>query len=863
MIFSDFECKMAERICSKMKQGNFTSLISPIKRENISKNKPSLFFDIDKDGVPNWKDCQPFNPLFHVDVQTQQQQIQSRIDEQNRIIEQNRNYVGDFAMQEKYKAALRQRQILDEALKNVKAGQQYQNVSQVLTYAERYAASQAKRQEIKTYKPTPITSTQKQPSQSYIDPKTGQGYSVSSQSDVESMIKSGQVSAGGTYVSKSGQSSIVQAPFVLQKPKVLSVAPQQQKTSSIIGLPPSEKQYFQESVEQSGGYISGVPTYIGGLAGRKYRETTEFFRRQFPKYGLEYEYYQEQPTQKLVTSSAYVAPYFVPYVGETLLIGGGTEKYATPKGREKIVEEAIQFEKKGIPREVSYILPAAQITLGGIGITSRISAAKKLKDIEKAETEFITVTEPVEGGAKAKTITKTGIGKEDYYTLSRQLFKEGEKESLGISKGYLVKGDTRVVYNPLKQKFEIKYPKIEEITSLGIIKSKGQAKLVREVEGLKASKDVGEETFFVDAFSKIAKEDVTRSKVLGVGRTQGEITSVVAGKPKLRIYRTGDVKYVVKEPKIRGYVVKEGVGEGIESIRLIGGNRLSKQVQKGSTKTAMESRQAVKSFVKSKVDKTPSTFIGSISSQIARTRLSQVLIPKEELSQQTRQSLISPTISKVDEGQVQKSFTSLVTGQLLDTTTTQKTSLKLLTAQSTTPIEKEVAKSTTTLFFPGESFPEIKERKSVLPPIILDLDKKQPVFKKEQPYDAYYLVEGTKKPRYEKIEGGLTLKSALGAMARVVDEQISARGKIVKTKPITKINKEGKKEKILQLAKDTKDPYWNQNKYKFRGYHSTLKGKPKQSLPTGVVIEKRKYRLDSQFEKRQIQREKRRTPFGF
>lgn len=130
--------------------------------------------------------------------------------------------------------------------------------------------------------------------------------------------------------------------------------------------------------------------------------------------------------------------------------------------------------------------------------------------------------------------------------------------------------------------------------------------------------------------------------------------------------------------------------------------------------------------------------------------------------------------------------------------------------------------------------------------------------KDEQAYDAYYLVQGTKKPKYEKVEGGVTLKSALGAMSRYVDKTISARGKVIKTPPIKKkVN--GKNVVFNPKAKDTGDNYWTNNRYKFRNY-ATKKKKP---LPTGVVIERQRFRLDSPGELRQISASNRRTPFGF
>jgi len=114
--------------------------------------------------------------------------------------------------------------------------------------------------------------------------------------------------------------------------------------------------------------------------------------------------------------------------------------------------------------------------------------------------------------------------------------------------------------------------------------------------------------------------------------------------------------------------------------------------------------------------------------------------------------------------------------------------------------------------------------------------------------------------RYENLNvEPLTLRSALSMVARVVDNTISARGKIMKTKPIIQKGK-----KIIPKAKDTGDRYYDRTKQKFRQW----KTKKKLPLPTGVVIERQKFRLDSPGEVKKIHRERKkainvRNLFGF
>ncbi len=145
--------------------------------------------------------------------------------------------------------------------------------------------------------------------------------------------------------------------------------------------------------------------------------------------------------------------------------------------------------------------------------------------------------------------------------------------------------------------------------------------------------------------------------------------------------------------------------------------------------------------------------------------------------------------------------------------------------------------------FPGEKPP-----KDVGYPY---LPRKKEALKKETPYDAYAYVEATKrnKARYVKLNRKpLTQESAASMMARYVDENISARGKV--TKAPTRIQKGKKQVQIKIMALDTGDRYYDENKRKFRLWR-TRKQLP---LPSGVVIERQAFRLDSPGETEQIQK---------
>jgi hypothetical protein len=130
-----------------------------------------------------------------------------------------------------------------------------------------------------------------------------------------------------------------------------------------------------------------------------------------------------------------------------------------------------------------------------------------------------------------------------------------------------------------------------------------------------------------------------------------------------------------------------------------------------------------------------------------------------------------------------------------------------------------------------------------------------------QGYDAYVYIDATKerKSRWEKInDKPLTKESALSLSARTVDQTISAKGKVSKSKPVI-VN--GKKTEVQ--ATNTNDSYFEVNKQKFRTYQQR-QGARKQ-LPNSF-IERQKYRADKPMEVRTLKKARQfnlRSSFGF
>jgi len=227
------------------------------------------------------------------------------------------------------------------------------------------------------------------------------------------------------------------------------------------------------------------------------------------------------------------------------------------------------------------------------------------------------------------------------------------------------------------------------------------------------------------------------------------------------------------------------------------------------------------------------------------TRLEQQPKLKEPQKEKQRQDTFSLLSSNLSEG------------------IKQEEELQSKTIQIVTPVQSLITKQVTqqtqppTFYFGEQPLPRPEPEKPF--GLFPDLDREKPEFVKAKGYIPLVKVEGTKKPRYEQLsDTPLTRESALSSVARRVDQGIEAMGKIVGAKPKTD-KKTGKEIKARVL--NTKDKYFKQNAYKFRGW--TQRKGAKIGLKN-TLIEKRKYRLDSPREVRTIiKSKKKRTPFGF
>ena len=153
--------------------------------------------------------------------------------------------------------------------------------------------------------------------------------------------------------------------------------------------------------------------------------------------------------------------------------------------------------------------------------------------------------------------------------------------------------------------------------------------------------------------------------------------------------------------------------------------------------------------------------------------------------------------------------------------------------------------------FPGETIIGLPE-----------IEKERPI--KQQGYYGEARIDATKKKKayWKRLnKKPMTKTSALSRSAKFVDENISARGRVVKAPQ--QFTKKGKLKPVI----DTGQNYFGMFREKFRTFKQK-KGR-RERLPNSF-IERSRYRSDmvgevSQLKqaKRKIQKSRRRTPFGF
>lgn len=183
--------------------------------------------------------------------------------------------------------------------------------------------------------------------------------------------------------------------------KVVSEVPSEsikiKSPPSVISLPYTEKERFQQSVSYKGA-VSGSLSYVGDLLARKYKEYELKRIEKEPGYRA----YQIGGTQRLIKFGTETAPYFTP-IGGYVLMAQGTEDLFSPYGKEQrsILKE--KGQKWGLGETSSTILSYTPSTLKiGLGFMGT-SLYPKTKDLfktfgrQEVKIESITTPEVLSG----------------------------------------------------------------------------------------------------------------------------------------------------------------------------------------------------------------------------------------------------------------------------------------------------------------------------------------------------------------------------------------------------------------------------------------------------------------------------------
>lgn len=227
--------------------------------------------------------------------------------------------------------------------------------------------------------------------------------------------------------------------------------------------------------------------------------------------------------------------------------------------------------------------------------------------------------------AQVNVISSTSAGRFNILGFGREYIKSGDKETLSLGRGFIL---NRI--NPSKTE-------VTEVLNLGLGKSLGKARIVKKVGGVELKADIGEGTIIKTLTRDIQKlvrepkidlitgEISTSSKVtqLPAKTSKAEVYGFFSnladdvygfigktGKPTTRIYESGGITNILRNPNIKGIIFKSGS----QDI----GTSASSSVVKEITKSQ-------RSSIESTIGALASRSEAEISKQIAKS--SQKTIP--------------------------------------------------------------------------------------------------------------------------------------------------------------------------------------------------------------------------------------------
>lgn len=305
-------------------------------------------------------------------------------------------------------------------------------------------------------------------------------------------------------------------------------------TPTQIGKAPSQFKVYKSFIARRGP-ITGTLGYVGervkGLITRKELQKDK------P--------YQPYATGKLAQVGIQTAPYFSP-LGPTLLVATGAEKLTFGLPQVKAQEQ--KLIAKGIPapaaKTISLAVPVGEVGLGLLGIKGQM----KIGRIERATptTQFAGTVQKVEEGSKINLIAKTIRGPQEEFVLSQQLLKSaGKKGIVSVEKGYQVLGDISKAWDWNKGVLQAE-PVIQDVKRFVSVQrgtELGKGFIAKQIPIGKIRASIGEG-------SLIGKTGI-------ISRKTGDVYSYLGGEAKGLISKPEKTfTYIIKKPTIVGKLLK-------------------------------------------------------------------------------------------------------------------------------------------------------------------------------------------------------------------------------------------------------------------------------------------------------------------
>jgi len=302
---------------------------------------------------------------------------------------------------------------------------------------------------------------------------------------------------------------------------------------------PSQFNVFKEFVKKKGP-VTGTIDYVG-------EKISGIVRRREEKLPIK-EQWQPQTQARLTKIGTTIGPYFTP-LGPTLIFATGAEKLTFGKEDIKRQQKELQkkFEERGTPSffakqaavTISYGVPVGEMGLGLFGIKSQMKTGL----IERAptKTELVGTIQKTDAGVKVDVLSKTTKGPQEEFILGKQIIKPTTKgESISIEKGYRVTDDISLGMKGIPPKGEPIITDVKRFVSVSKVKELGKGFATRRTQELVKRAELGK-GFIVDKTTGI------------ISKKAGDVFSFIGGKSNILVDKSlGKISRIIRQPTIKG-----------------------------------------------------------------------------------------------------------------------------------------------------------------------------------------------------------------------------------------------------------------------------------------------------------------------